>query len=502
MQDLKELIYFLDRQDGFKNNSVFEKDSKLNALFEGIRLGKFGSDEDASGILYPGMPESTGYRKLKSQLRSRLFEQVYEFDPHRGKDYTEYQRAYYECHRQWLIVKILAGHNANTAALSFAAKLFKQAERYELTLLCADLASYMMVQYGIRDGNDPRYREVSEQLEYYQAVYNAECQAERLYSTLIVNFVNSRATQDALHPVAAQNWEQLQTVLEKYPSGKIQLYGNIIGLMTYTLINDYVGALAHCEKAIGLFESKPYEAAVPLQIFYYQKLICHIQLKQFERGQETAAKCLAITREGTFNWFKYQEIYIQLSLHTRRYEQAFQISEQTTRHKRFGFQPDHVKESWLIFEYYCRYLGLVGKMPLPKGYKFRPGKMANELSIFSKDKSGMNIAIIIVRLLYLIYEKKYAQVIDETEAIEQYCYRHLNKPETMRSFYFVKMLLQVAAGDLKPAAVRERAQKYLDQLRKQPLQAANQTFEVEIVDFEDLWEIVLESVERREFSAG
>jgi hypothetical protein len=55
---------------------------------------------------------------------------------------TDYQKAYYECHRLWLIVvKILTGQNANKAAMGLAVKLLKQTERFDFTLLTMDIAS-------------------------------------------------------------------------------------------------------------------------------------------------------------------------------------------------------------------------------------------------------------------------------------------------------------------------------------------------------------------------
>jgi hypothetical protein len=238
-----------------------------------------------------------------------------------------------------------------------------------------------------------------------------------------------------------------------------------------------------------------YEPRVPLQIFYYQRLICNIQLRQFEEGQESADYCLKVMQEGTFNWFKYRELYLQLSLHTGEFAQAAKILDETLAHNRFEFLPENVKEIWRIYEAFVHYLILTGKAPArPNSGKFKLAKFINDTPIFSTDKSGINIAIIVVKLLLLLQERRYSQLLDEVEAVEQYCYRHLRGDNAQRSYYFLKMLLHVPTSGFDPAQSVHRAEKFLQKLRETPLQVANQTHEIEVIPYEMLWEIMMESL--------
>jgi len=239
-----------------------------------------------------------------------------------------------------------------------------------------------------------------------------------------------------------------------------------------------------------------YEPRVPLQIFYYQRLICNIQLRQFEEGKSSADFCLKIMQEGTFNWFKYRELYLQLSLHTAEYDQAAEILYGTLNHARFEFLPENVKEIWRIYEAFVHYLVLAGKATgKSNGQKFKLAKFINETPIFSKDKSGINIAIIVIKLLLLLQERRFSQVLDEVEAVEQYCYRHLRGDNAQRSYFFLKMLLHVPTSGFDPAVSATKAERFLDKLKEIPLQIANQTHEIEVIPYEALWEIVMESLQ-------
>jgi hypothetical protein len=499
MQGLKELVLLLQRHNvhPLKHLQSDNGKTKMFAFYEGIVKGKFNTDEDAAASLYPneGSSENSRYRKLKADLREKLLEAVFQINTDL-QHYSDYQRAYYECHKQWLMVRFLTGQNANTAALSLANRLLRQSEKFDFTLLCMDIASYLRIQYGLRESNDKRFRDANQMFEHYRKLYEAECLAEELYSTLVVRTVNSRSAQAEVHELAAEYYERVQKALECHASYKLNMYGYMIGLMRYTSVNEHEKALEFCEKALEFFLSRPYEARVPLQIFYYQHLICNIHLRRFEVGEKSVQQCLRLMEEGTFNWFKFKELYFLLSLHIRHHDQAANILFDTIEHPRFEFLPDNARELWRIYEPYVHYLAALGKIGTPLKGKFKMAKFINEVSIFSKDKSGMNIAVMVIKLLFLLQERKYSRMLDEVEATEQYCYRHLRGENTQRSYNFLKMLLQIPLGQFDPEVVAVKAERYLVKLREIPLQLANQTYEIEILPYEELWAYAMESLEK------
>ena len=505
MQDLKELVMLLRQHNLHPLKhlaSAPESKSKLLGLYEGISKGKFNTDAEAAAALYTGeRGETSKYRKLKSDLRDRLLATIFDINTDL-EHYSDYQKAYYECHKEWVMVRFLTGQNANTAALSLANRLLRQSEKFDFTLLCMDIASYLRIQYGLRESNDKRFREANQQFDYFRKVYDAECLAEELYTTLVVRIVNNRSAQEEVHRLSEQYYEQIEPALEQYHTYKLHMYGYMIGLMRFTTVNNHQNALEYCEQAIRFFKARPYEARVPLQIFYYQHLICNIHLRQFEAGKESARQCIKLMQEGTFNWFKYKELYLHLLLHTHQFDQAAELMLEALDHPRFEFLPENAKELWRIYESYVYYLAMLGRITLPAKYRFKLAKFINETAIFSKDKSGMNIAIIVIKLLILLQERKFSRLLDEVEATEQYCYRHLRGENTKRSYYFLKMLLQIPLGQFDRAVIEPKAARFYEKLRSIPLQVANQTYEIEIMPYEDLWELALESLASDEPSRG
>lgn len=495
MQALKELTLLLQKYNihPLGQYSAVDKNSKLQEFYEGVLKNAFKTDADASAALYEGEVTSSKYRKLKSDLWDRLLESVplINLDQNQASDY---QKAYYNCHKEWLTVRLLMGQNANTAAMKLATRLLRQAEKFEFTLLCMDIAAYLRIQYALRESNDQKFLKANEQFTRFKEIYDAESLAEELYTQLTASYVNNRSAQSKVNEKAVAYYDQVKEKLDQYATYRLHLYGNLLSMIRFTSLNDYPKVLENCDKAIAFFKSKPYEARGPLQIFYYQRLVCNIQLRQFEAGKESAQYCMELMEEGGFNWFKYMELYFQLSMHTGRYEEGARILHSTLKNSRFEFLPDNAKEIWRIYESYVYYLGLLDKVKLPSGYVFKLAKFVNETPIFSRDKSGLNISIIVIRFLILLQERKYDKVLDEVETIDRYTYRHLRGKNTRRSYLFIRLLIQIPLGAFDKGLIYDKAQRYLKRLKALPLNTANQTHEIEVLPYEDLWQFALGSL--------
>jgi hypothetical protein len=186
-------------------------------------------------------------------------------------------------------------------------------------------------------------------------------------------------------------------------------------------------------------------------------------------------------------------------MHTRNYQDAYRVLTTTMEHKRFKFLPPSIEEIWKIYEAYMFYLialGLVQPSPDDAHFaKFRIGKFINETPIFSQDRRGMNIPILVIQILYMILERQYDQAVDRIEAIEKYCSRYLRQDETFRSNTFIKMLLTIPENHFNKVAVVRKAEKYLQKMKQFPQNMMGQSFEIEVIPFEDMWEIALNTLE-------
>jgi hypothetical protein len=132
---------------------------------------------------------------------------------------------------------------------------------------------------------------------------------------------------------------------------------------------------------------------------------------------------------------------------------------------------------------------LKGKVP-----EFRLGKYLNSVPIFSKDKRGINISILLLHIAFLLQRKDYNTIIDRTDSLNQYAYRYLRRDDSFRSNCMIKMVIQMTKADFHPARTERYTADLLIQLKSVKLAGSGENIEIEMIPFEVLWEIMLKSL--------
>lgn len=495
MEILNELTYIVGRNKvrGIDMKDLYlDQGSKVAKLYHSIIDGKCSSDLDGLNMLYPGEEDTGKYRYVKSQLKKRLLNYLFFIDLELPS-FTDRQKAFLSCHKEWAMVNILFGRGARNACVDIAESLLKKAIRFEFHEIVMDVAKILRFHYGVMAGDRHKYQKYKALYDEHERYYINENRIEGLYSEVIFqNFDNQLSKSKLWELIEGVNNEILPLLLET-PTYKAQLYGFLIQIMLYSSAFENEAMIETCKKAIHFFKQKPYQANTPLQIFYYQQLIGYTQLRQFDEGRTVAEACLQFLEDGTYNWFKFQESYFILAMHTGQYQEAYMIFETVISNMRFKAMPKDTKEIWKIYEAYL-YLVFATESEdaleekAPKVSKFRLGRFLNEIPTYSKEKRGMNIAILVIQILISIHRKSYDQAIDRMEAIEKYCTRYLRTNETLRSYYFIKMLLAIPANSFHKAAVLRRTKKYEGKIQTLPLEVVDQDYKIEVIPYEQLWE--------------
>jgi len=509
MQDLQELVQIITPTK-LRSIELLDNDpdtpSLLRTFYEGIAEERFTTDQEAAEYFYNEDETSSTYQSLRNNLKNRLINSIFLINMKQAS-YTERQRAFYECNREWAATKILIANNARVSGIALCHKILKIAKKYEFSELVLDVSRMLRLHYGTREGDKKKFDRYNKLFKKYEDIWKEENLAEEYYSQLAIEYVNNKEQHQETFENAAQCYEDVKPALERHQSYRLQFCATLIRTIQYNCIGDHQRTIDVCEEGVRLFEAKDYRADTPIQIFLHQKLVCHIQLKQFEEGEKTALKCLELAVEGHYNWFKYQELFFLLSMHSREYRQAHDILSLVINHSRFRFLPDVIRETWRIFEAYVHYLVKIGKIDLPdeikdESYsKFRVGRFLNETPIFSKDRRGMNIPILVIHILFMILQKKHDEAIDRIEAIEKYCSRYLVKGSTFRSNCFIKMLLKIPDSAFNKIKTIRQAKKYRRRLDEHPLNVTNQSHEIEIIPYEDLWEFAIDSLDNSFYEA-
>ncbi|MCB9291567.1 MAG: hypothetical protein H6559_00310 [Lewinellaceae bacterium] len=307
-------------------------------------------------------------------------------------------------------------------------------------------------------------------------VLQAEAMARLSYLEVAHKHANSRSLKKDLLPLIDEKVKYLESIPQANTFPYIAYFYNIQAYQ-YSITRDFTGLVKMCDEALlrlYSIKAKPYVAYFTFKV---KKLMAFISLSEFALAQKELEDCLRLAPQGSYNWvlaLVYQAI---LGFHSNQLELTTEAIAKAR--KLYAKLPANVRDQWLVIEAFLGFL---------KGDNVKMGKLLNQVDLFSRDKQGANIPVVILEILSLIRNGRKGALIDKAEAYKQYAHRNLRGETTFRSNQFMKMLLQVPAGRFKRVVVERRAKPYMAKLLSHGVEAV----EVEMVPYMLLWEKVLE----------
>ena len=199
----------------------------------------------------------------------------------------------------------------------------------------------------------------------------------------------------------------------------------------YAIISDFDAALSYANDAIAYFESHPYYSRKSLEIFAILAITLQIEKGEFQKARNLIDRYLP--KKGTYNYYKCLQQKALLFLQSEEYESAYNFANQQSTYK----ATESFKQEWKIIRAYTHALAELGAFEVDE--KFKLGKLLNEIDLWSKDKSGQNLNLIILEILFR-YARNDIRIHDRVLAWRRYLMTHLKKNE--RSYIFIKGLLK------------------------------------------------------------
>lgn len=473
-------------------------DSKLMQLYEGVKSGRFKSDEEAIISLYGNLKHKYKYSKLKYDLRKRLYNTIHLVELE-TETFDDDIKTTLECQKIWTSVKFLISAKAFQSAISILEKYFQKMLKYELTSMVMEASRLLRRYYStfILDTKKQQYYDLL--LEDYLSLYAAEVKIDGYYNHLMSMYAEDKSPKKEVASIAASYIEVLNASYPKVVSSTfISLY-KLIEIIKHMSQYNYAKTVEICDDAIEVLNERTVRRKVYLMLIYSQAIACHLQLKEYEIAEQ---KCLETLqnhlKEGEFNWFKIKELQLQNAIYSASYQKAYLIYLDSVNHKYFTKLPNTFQEEWRIYSAYLEILilmNLISRDDIMERSEFRVNKFLNEVPVFSKDKKGRNITILVAQVILFIVKEQYGKVINKMEAIEKYINRHLNKNYHHRTIIFVKIIsLFGKAGFAKRMVDWEKLNILNQELSDKPLNIINPNYDAEIIRYEKLVEFVVACV--------
>ncbi|HLP93369.1 MAG TPA: hypothetical protein VK168_05005 [Saprospiraceae bacterium] len=467
----------------------------MRQLFDALSSGSIKNDDEALHAIPSLHRSASALATVKSKLKDRLNDALLlvEFN---DTEPNSRQKAYLECVKKWAAVNVLLSRNYRELGLQRLEQLLRITRRFEFTDMTIEILYMLRLQTGLIYGREHEYHEYDRMLRQYQDLRAKEDLAETLYANLMIDFVHSKSEKREIAEKALGYFAEVATYLDQYDSFRLHLFGRLLQVAIFDNQNNHAILVELCDKAISFFESKPYKSTSALQVFYYSQLVGHLNLRQYNHCRSVANQYQGMFPAGSYNWYRWQELYFMAEIQAGEYDAALSIWHMATERPEYAELPPSIAEFWRIFEAYLCLLMRCGLLKEQKGGKrFKIGKIWNEIRISSRDKSGMNIPILVVQFLMSLAEGEYGQCIDREESLAKYRTRYLRLDNAARSHYFFRMLELIPRLNFQLPAIKAQAAPLYEKMTSISRESINQNFEVEVIVYETLWDIVLTVLE-------
>ena len=474
-----------------------DKTSLYAEFYDALVNAKFETDEDAAKHFYDATPLDDRYRKLKSRLKKRLLNHVFYLDVNEPS-YSNYKRAYITCYKNFSLLKIMIANGARLSFEKIAKQTITQAVKFDFTDIVVTISKHLCSHYSLT-GDRRNFREYNEVLQKYVKILNAEIQVESLVQEVIMISAKASTFTDEEKEIALANLAKVRDIDQKVSSYNIKYYTFYLGVIVTQITQDYQQLMKICDEAEKYYNQNiDFYQKEQLAMFAMYRMTACIILKDYDNGNTSAERCLDLFSEGSINWLIFHEYYFLLAMHTENYAKAAEIYERAVSLSQFTYTNPLRKEKWKIFEGYLNYIleseAIESEALSGEANNFKLYKFLNEVPIFTRDKSGYNVAILSLQILYLLEKGDFDGIIDKAESIRMYTQRHLKKEDSIRSYYFMKMLRKMEQLSFDYQKTLAATAGLYSKLQSNK----GNVYEWEIIPYEKLWEKVLHKLKEEE----
>lgn len=475
------------------------EESRTEELYQGIYTERFKSEDEAAKHFFGTDEKDPKYRKLRNRLIRQLINTSFFIDVQQPM-FNDRGKALFNCYRDYSASYILRSCNAHKASVYLLQQLLEQTIKFEFTDITADVSRQLRQQSALSPGDLANHDKYSIIHRIYEEKRHWEAKAYDYSETLVHHYITGRSPSKDLHDLATKYFDELLPQAEVIDTMLFYVYTYKVGVIKYSAINDCQKIIEICDKALTILRNRKVSNRGSLVSFATQKLACLTQLRVFDKEDQTAEFCLSLVDEGSFNWFRVLETQFYNYLYTKRYERALTVFEKVIQQNRFGLLSGNVRDIWTLLGGYLHLLAALDKLDpqevdnIAGYYSPNTARFSNDFEVLDKEKDGMNIPLVLLPVLYSIAkgifnEGDFGRSI---EALDKYRKRYLENDSNRRSAIFLKMVLALTKKEFDGAKAERKMEKERALLEKEPAPLANQSFAIEVIPYEDLWEMLME----------
>ncbi|MDQ2769156.1 MAG: hypothetical protein M3Y54_01480 [Bacteroidota bacterium] len=427
-------------------------------------------------------------QKLQSRVRSKLLNHLLFLD-HTDPRLLVSRRYELECLDLLHKVSVLYAERDFRLAERLLLKCLKLAEEGEFTQYEVMAARMLRNLYAEVRRPTP-HKKMSDVLARAQQRLTCEDEAEQLYAATQLAGNGSVAAQRSLLMVLPARIAQLESLHQRAASFTTYNMLYRVRIIYEQLRGDFsatirIAAAADRQLQAGKLNARRFD----VRLNHFTIIYACLRSRQPVRGVQLAERYLHDFHPTSNNWFYFQEHHMLLAMHAGRYALARQVIASVLANPGYLAQREAAKQRWDLYHAYIDFVLPPARLPSARQRQLNQQMLV--LPEYSRDKSGHNVAILVLQLLYFLRERHLEEVLLRLERLRKYQQRHLAGAGTLRSRLFLRLLQMIVEKEFDATKAASRSRKLLQQLHD-AAPPGGAFAEVEIIPYENLWEIVLD----------
>jgi len=301
-----------------------------------------------------------------------------------------------------------------TEAKGIAASCLSKAIKVQLVDCVIDFCKILTYYYSVISPNKGRAIVYEEMYQEYIVTRRVEEEMASIYSKFML-VINSKKSSKFEETILARILN-LMCIRRNY---HIAIRGYVMLATYYRVTGDEDAVIEYCKDALSYFESSvKLSTNTPRQVFALQALPLLIKHGRHEEAFQIILD--NIPDKKTHNYFKFIQFKFISLIRQQKHGEALQL------YKTIGVSGSYkgFSEEWRIAGAYNTALMELSGYVFQDDFKI--GRFFNQIEVFSQDKSGHNVHLIILEILFR-YARNEVKIHDRTSSFKAYALRHTRK---------------------------------------------------------------------------
>ncbi len=434
--------------------------------------------------------ERRRYQQLLSELKQRLFEALADLE-FPSERYSEYARRLFALELAVPRVLLVGHHGSAHAANEAARAWFEEALALEEWRIAISLLDPQL-NWASLSGTDVEYdlliTERRRLLGLAQALEDADETAQRARMV----FARSGAEHPELLGIIRPALARLEPVARQRGTFRLQEALLDLRRKVQQVTMDYEEAIAICEEMeqlltqYSLFANLSRKSRNALS-----RLLCLVQMQRYEEAQTVMTASESLFDSGDQNWYSFQAWRFLLLMHTRKFNEAYDLVQTILARPDYTSQTDVTRNLWILFRGHAEYW--TGRPVTGMAFKKheKPGelhkRLMNQFPGFKGDYAGYEMAAIVLEILVLLGNNIF-DFESRMESLKKYKTRHLGQDEATQSNIFIDMMQLLNTHDFERERILTSARPMLKRMLK--IKTIDRMQGSQVLPYEMLWEAV------------